>query len=1047
MSSKRQIITEHYNNVKVANTESAKKELFKSLLVRLFPDDNSVQKIIDKMSLGAEKTILNIPYKTHTKTGYVDTQYSKVIIEFKKNLKKNEEDAKEQLIEYLVGNWKSGQEYLFTLIATDCIRWKIYAPSYEDILQNKDIGDIEISEVDNFELTEKTADEYFYFLDRYLFRTEKQFATLEHIKKDFGDTSGTFLTVIAILKKQFDKVKEMPEVKNSFEQWHRFLSIAYGSFKASEEIFLVHTYLSVFSKILAYTIISQEEYIGDDKMKDIIAGNIFHELNIDNFIENDFYYWVSLDGNFKSLKPVFRKIAQQISQYDFTTVDEDIFKGIYQELVDLETRHALGEYYTPDWLCEKVVDNLPIKKNSTILDPACGSGSFLRIAINRLKSVNPKLSATQLAQRVVGIDIHPLSVQIAKNTVLLALGNKIRSARKPIILRVYLANTLLSPEGSVKLFGNEYKLMIDNEAYHIDTKIFQDANLFDEAINICDQLSEITKSEETEKLTTFSNIIRKRLIKYDLSDDTIVKNFHKIYIGIKKTKEQGRDSIWKFILQNLYKPFFLKGSFDFVVGNPPWLTYKDVTNKEYQDDLLELADKYKNVPKRANMPHLEIGVIFLAHSASYFLKNKGEIAFVLPRSLLTADQHDNLRKGLTKGYRITTIWDLKDISPLFRIPSCVVFGEKYNKIKVIRKEKIETYKGLKISGRIKEHDSSLKNVQDLLTIRKTKWHYVKLGRSSALSDKVINISGKLNYFQKHFKQGATVVPRNFYFVDIAQDQPPNWEERTLLVKTSEDIIPDSKKPWKELTLTGRIYSKFLFRTAISKNIVPFGLINPPLVVLPIGTDQHGRNQIRLYNNNYLKEEGYLDTASWFKKIEKLWNKNKTEKNRNISSIDYLNWQKKLTGQDLSKRYLIIYTASGKDANATIIDREKLDLTFIVESKTYWYGTNNEDEAYYLTSFLNANYPNSIIKTFQTLGLFGPRDIHKRILEIPFSFYKPKDPDHQRLAELGKDCEIKVSKYLSSIDDDYNVGTLRLQIRKILSNELIKIDKVLKRIIV
>jgi len=30
---------------------------------------------------------------------------------------------------------------------------------------------------------------------------------------------------------------------------------------------------------------------------------------------------------------------------------------------------------------------------------------------------------------------------------------------------------------------------------------------------------------------------------------------------------QGRDSIWKFILQNSYKPVFLMNRFDFVVGN------------------------------------------------------------------------------------------------------------------------------------------------------------------------------------------------------------------------------------------------------------------------------------------------------------------------------------------------------------------------------------------------------------------------------------------------------------------------------------------------
>ena len=48
------------------------------------------------------------------------------------------------------------------------------------------------------------------------------------------------------------------------------------------------------------------------------------------------------------------------------------------------------------------------------------------------------------------------------------------------------------------------------------------------------------------------------------------------YSGLKVAKDAGRDSIWKFILQNTYKPVFLKNKFDLVVGNPPWLTYAGI---------------------------------------------------------------------------------------------------------------------------------------------------------------------------------------------------------------------------------------------------------------------------------------------------------------------------------------------------------------------------------------------------------------------------------------------------------------------------------------
>jgi type I restriction-modification system DNA methylase subunit len=164
-------------------------------------------------------------------------------------------------------------------------------------------------------------------------------------------------------------------VQVSFEQWKKFLSVAYGSFEATEQNFLVHTYLSAFSKMLAYTVVSNDDYIDDAEMREIISGSIFHRYNIGNFVENDFFHWIENEKSFPALKKVFRLIAQELSAFDFQDVDEDVLKGVYQEMIDLDTRHTLGEYYTPDWLCERVVNEFEFKITDRILDPSCGSGS------------------------------------------------------------------------------------------------------------------------------------------------------------------------------------------------------------------------------------------------------------------------------------------------------------------------------------------------------------------------------------------------------------------------------------------------------------------------------------------------------------------------------------------------------------------------------------------------------------------------------------------------------------------------------------------------
>lgn len=54
------------------------------------------------------------------------------------------------------------------------------------------------------------------------------------------------------------------------------------------------------------------------------------------------------------MRPALRRLAD----YDYRRTEADILKGIYQSLVSRATRRALDEYYTPDWLCQQVVNEL-----------------------------------------------------------------------------------------------------------------------------------------------------------------------------------------------------------------------------------------------------------------------------------------------------------------------------------------------------------------------------------------------------------------------------------------------------------------------------------------------------------------------------------------------------------------------------------------------------------------------------------------------------------------------------------------------------------------
>jgi len=569
MNTKRtELITDYLKKVKTANKELTKKELFKDLLHRLYSGESEIETIIDAISAGAETTILNIPRSDKLHRGSADTLYNKIIIEFENDLKANYKHAKEQLAGYLLGQFNSGEGYNYTLIASDFVNWKIVVPDVSQLPQLETLKEHELILNDvtesSFTLTENNTEDFYYWIDRFLFKEEKQRATLKRIEEAFGYRSSIFIESFRQISAVFQDAKKYGEVQVSYEQWKKFLSIAYGSFDDTNSAFVIHTYLSILAKVLAYEVLSNDDFIDDEEMKAVLDGSIFHKYNIRNFVDNDFFHWVHKERYFQQLKKVFRLVAQEIAHFDFDNVDEDVLKGVYQDLIDLDTRHALGEYYTPDWLCERVVEEFNFKPTDKILDPSCGSGSFLRAAVHRLKLLTPSITAEEINNCIYGIDIHPLSVQIAKTTMLVSLGKDIIHAKKPIHINIILANTLLAPEGVKNLFGGEFLMMIDKDKYYLNTQVFEDVKLFDEALEVCEELAEQTQNKKTETLAVFENILKQQYKQGGINKQ-IAESFYKIYTGLKNVKEKGRDSIWKFIVQNLYKPYFLNNKFDYII--------------------------------------------------------------------------------------------------------------------------------------------------------------------------------------------------------------------------------------------------------------------------------------------------------------------------------------------------------------------------------------------------------------------------------------------------------------------------------------------------
>ena len=1069
-------IVDYLAGVKRSNSEEAKKLRFQNLLLRLFKDSASVR-LIDQMAGGGEKTIFNIPRKGVPKTGFADIAYGNVIIEWEKDLSKTGRHAEDQLAEYLAGKWHSGERYDFVLIATDGRIWRSYAPDLDVLLGQESPSRLGLRKVEDFEVKKDNEEQFFYFLDRLLFRSTRRKATLSEIQLDFGDTSRAFINTVQAMQRVMPAPDVVSPVHVAFEQWQRFLELAYGRFDDRRDVYLIHTYLSVFSKLLAYVVLRPAARPNDDELCGILTGEAFNALNVANFVESDFFYWVSDPTVFPKIAPALRELYNQITEYDFTDVEEDILKGVYQELIDIDTRHSLGEYYTPDWLCERIVADLHLERHSQVLDPACGSGSFLRALVARFRADWPDMPVQRMASQIKGIDVHPLSVQIAKTTLLLAFGEAVSRASAPVTMHVYLANTLFlsQDEGKKTLYssGHHFMVQVDKLRMPLDMEPFiGQPDGFVKAIELAQHLVDSQLGVE-QALVAFATTLRKRVPSVTLEDHQI-SELYQVYRAMRKAKLEGRDSIWQFVLQNIYQPVFMHRTFDAIVANPPWLTYADITSGDYQQLVRDIARAYGLMPSsKANNPHIDLAAVFLSHCGKYLAKDGAQLAFVMPRAFLTADQHANVRSGEASGFKLTEVWDLDGVSSLFNVPACVLMASaSHAEGDVARRARSLPRNGILgevFSGKLPRSHTHWSDAKAFIAEKPTRWYFQELGneqsrkkRSALVQQKIQGGSGG-NAYAARFKQGATIVPRAFYFVEPqggAISQHADLSEHVVNVRTHPLALEGAKKPWDGISLTGQMQGRYLFRTALARNVLPFAMVNPPLVALPLVMEDQGRKgdqslpgklAWRLLSSGELTARGDVEAARWFGQCERLWDERRSEsaKKQKSSLTDWLDWQGKLTQQPVDARWAVMYTASGTDASAVALDVRDGLTRFLADHKTYIAFVGSEDEARFVECYLNCGYINRAIKEFQSRGLFGPRDVHKKILELPWPAFSRNRPSHRKLVTLGRQAAQAVQGILGSQQDleldPRTLGRLRTSIRKELATLIGEIDALVESI--
>jgi len=537
--------------------------------------------------------------------------------------------------------------------------------------------------------------------------------TAENLNRDFNIEQLRTQNILRALTEGLDAALQdgITMVSNLFEQWRLFFSEsidyseAFGGRKldplqkwarkaglavaeAERFFFCLHTYFALLVKLIAWLALSRHlavklgvpsfgELVSADgetlrrRLADMESGGIFRDYGITNLLEGDFFAWYLYAWNDR-IEDALRKLLERLDEYDpatLTIVPEetrDLFKLLYHYLLPREIRHNLGEYYTPDWLAERLLRQLDSefftadpRKNERVLrekllnlrwlDPACGSGTFLVLIIARMRELGRELMVNEtellnaILNNVVGFDLNPLAVITARVNYLLAIADLLPHRRGEITIPVYLADSVRTPAmGETLLTAGTYEFPTAVGTFLIPDDLCTKER-FD---RFCDLLEESIRGEISPE--AFLRRIEKTL---DLAPPAWTENdaqtVRELYEKMLTLHRNGLNGLWARLLKNNFAPLTV-GQFDYIVGNPPWINWEHLPDG-YRNAIKPLWERYGLFPHGGMDTILGKGKKDISMLMTYvvcdtLLKDGGKLGFLITQSVFKTS-------GAGEGFR------------------------------------------------------------------------------------------------------------------------------------------------------------------------------------------------------------------------------------------------------------------------------------------------------------------------------------------------------------------------------------------------------------
>ena len=799
--------------------------------------------------------------------------------------------------------------------------------------------------------------------------------------------------------------------------WHNLLAAALGEVINDEadldRLFIRHTYLST---IVALAV--QAAFVVDirkaaaNKTAELINGDLFiRDVGIRGVIESDFFGWpAESDAGCEWIVGLTHRVAG----FEWGDADYDTSRVLYQAIISSEDRKRLGEHYTPDWLAaaivEEVVDD-PL--NQRVLDPACGSGTFLRAAIAHYISkaelsdwdANETLSG--LRENITGIDTHPVAVHLARATWVLAAKKVISRSDDvgSLTVPVYLGDSLQLHSDPGSLFGDK-NVTIEVKPDHIGGShrflhfpkgFVAQGDRFDElmlkaARNIEAGLDPTVAIDDIE-----------------ISDDTERKTLRKTLLTLVELHAEGRNHIWAYYTRNLVRPVWLstnEGQVDRIVGNPPWLTYRQTEATIRIELERQSKNEYGIWAGGKYAPHQDVAGLFYTRTLDLYLREGGRVGMVLPHSVLIGGQYEKWRTGVWGGIfaDLSKVpWDLEKIKPnrFFPVPACVAFADKVETTPRSLSRTAERWLG-------PEGGPYTKELVVLAASREQDSPYSKIA-----------------------KQGATIVPRLLFFVDLTEASASLAKD---IVRVSPMRSSRENEPWRNLNpseLSGSIEDIHVHRVHLGDTVSPFVLLEARYAVLPVRRGEvtaswpDDKSAVAAIDPTRLE---YRMSSRW-RDMSSIWDTHKSPSNK-LTLIEQLDYRKKLSSQLGYCPIRLVYTTSGRPTAAVL---EENDV--IIDCRLFWLSCDTLNEACYLAAIINSDTLYKSVMPMMSQGQYGARDLHKHLWKLPIEVYNSDNPIHRALAKAGSIAADQAAEVLveekrvrAAAGKEMTVGVARKTIR-------------------